>query len=335
MSSSLPSEMTVIEITAHGAPEVLKPAQRPVPQLQDNEVLIQVAYAGVNRPDCQQRAGNYNPPPGASDLPGLEVAGTIVALGSAVTQWQLGDQVCALTHGGGYAEYCAAPATQCLPIPQGFTLEQAAALPENYFTVWTNVFDRGRLQPGETLLLHGGASGIGTTAIQLAHARGSKVIATVGSARKAEVCRELGADRVVNYREEDFVEVVNAETDGHGADVILDMVGGDYIPRNMKALALHGRLVLIAFLRGPKAELNFAQLMVRRQTITGSTLRPQSIEAKAAIADNLRQHVWPLLEQGTIKPILDTQFTLTEAAKAHTMMEANENIGKIMLQVGG
>ena len=335
MSSSLPSEMTVIEITAHGAPEVLKPAQRPVPQLQDNEVLIQVAYAGVNRPDCQQRAGNYNPPPGASDLPGLEVAGTIVALGSAVTQWQLGDQVCALTHGGGYAEYCAAPATQCLPIPQGFTLEQAAALPENYFTVWTNVFDRGRLQPGETLLLHGGASGIGTTAIQLAHARSSKVIATVGSARKAEVCRELGADRVVNYREEDFVEVVNAETDGHGADVILDMVGGDYIPRNMKALALDGRLVFIAFLRGPKAELNFAQLMVRRQTITGSTLRPQSIEAKAAIADNLRQHVWPLLEQGTIKPILDTQFTLTEAAKAHTMMEANENIGKIMLQVGG
>ena len=335
MSSSLPSEMTVIEITAHGAPEVLKPAQRSVPQLQDNEVLIQVAYAGVNRPDCQQRAGNYNPPPGASDLPGLEVAGTIVALGSAVTQWQLGDQVCALTHGGGYAEYCAAPATQCLPIPQGFTLEQAAALPENYFTVWTNVFDRGRLQPGETLLLHGGASGIGTTAIQLAHARGSKVIATVGSARKAEVCRELGADRVVNYREEDFVEVVNAETDGHGADVILDMVGGDYIPRNMKALALDGRLVFIAFLRGPKAELNFAQLMVRRQTITGSTLRPQSIEAKAAIADNLRQHVWPLLEQGTIKPILDTQFTLTEAAKAHTMMEANENIGKIMLQVGG
>ena len=335
MSSSLPSEMTVIEITAHGAPEVLKPAQRPVPQLQDNEVLIQVAYAGVNRPDCQQRAGNYNPPPGASDLPGLEVAGTIVALGSAVTQWQLGDQVCALTHGGGYAEYCAAPATQCLPIPQGFTLEQAAALPENYFTVWTNVFDRGRLQPGETLLLHGGASGIGTTAIQLAHARGSKVIATVGSARKAEVCRELGADRVVNYREKDFVEVVNAETDGHGADVILDMVGGDYIPRNMKALALDGRLVFIAFLRGPKAELNFAQLMVRRQTITGSTLRPQSIEAKAAIADNLRQHVWPLLEQGTIKPILDTQFTLTEAAKAHTMMEANENIGKIMLQVGG
>ena len=335
MTTALPASMTAIEITEHGPPEVLKPAQRSILQLQDNEVLIQVAYAGVNRPDCQQRAGNYNPPPGASDLPGLEVAGTVVARGAGVTQWQLGEQVCALTHGGGYAEYCPAPATQCLPIPKGFTLEQAAALPENYFTVWTNVFDRGRLQPGETLLVHGGASGIGTTAIQLAHARGSKVIATAGSERKLHVCRELGADRVVNYREEDFVEVVKAETDGRGANVILDMVGGDYIPRNMKSLALDGRLVFIAFLRGPKAELNFAQLMVKRQTITGSTLRPQSIEVKAAIADNLRQQVWPLLENGTIKPILDTQFVLSDAAKAHTMMEANENIGKIMLKVGG
>ena len=335
MPATLPTTMTVIEITVHGAPEVLKPTQRPVPQPQDNEVLIQVAYAGVNRPDCQQRAGNYNPPPGASDLPGLEVAGTVVALGHSVSQWQLGDHVCALTHGGGYTEYCPAPATQCLPIPKGFTLEQAAALPENYFTVWTNVFDRGRLQTGETLLLHGGASGIGTTAIQLAHARGAKVIATVGSASKAEVCRQLGADRVINYREEDFVEVVAAETGGRGADVILDMVGGDYIPRNMKSLALDGRLVFIAFLRGPKAELNFAQLMIRRQTITGSTLRPQSIEAKAAIANNLHQQVWPLLEKGTIKPILHAQFALAEAAKAHTMMEANENIGKIMLKVSG
>ena len=335
MTTTLPASMTVIEITEHGSPDVLKPTQRSIPPLQDNEVLIQVAYAGVNRPDCQQRAGNYNPPPGASDLPGLEVAGTVVAKGAHVTQWQVGDQVCALTHGGGYAEYCPAPATQCLPIPKGYNLEQAAALPENYFTVWTNVFARGRLQPGETLLVHGGASGIGTTAVQLARARGSKVIATAGSERKVQVCRELGADRVVNYHKEDFVEVVKEETDGHGADVILDMVGGDYIPRNMKSLALDGRLVFIAFLRGPKAELNFAQLMVKRQTITGSTLRPQSIEAKAEIANNLHQQVWPLLESGEIKPILDTRFALADAAKAHAMMESNENIGKIMLKVSG
>jgi putative PIG3 family NAD(P)H quinone oxidoreductase len=333
MSDALPETMTVIEIREYGGPEVLKLARRELPAPQPNEVLIQVAFAGVNRPDCAQRAGKYKPPPGASELPGLEIAGTVVDRGSDIDQWRRGDQVCALTHGGGYAEYCVAPATQCLPIPAGFDLPNAAALPENYFTVWTNVFDRGRLQAGETLLLHGGASGIGTTAIQLAHRRGANVIATAGSAEKTQVCQSLGADRVVNYREEDFVDAVKEFTDGKGADVILDMVGGDYIPRNLKSLAIDGRLVLIAFLRGSQAEINFAPLMVRRQTITGSTLRPQSIEQKAAIANSLREHVWPLLEQGKMKPILDTTFPLIEAAKAHEMMEANKNIGKIMLQV--
>jgi putative PIG3 family NAD(P)H quinone oxidoreductase len=325
--------MTVIEISKPGGPEVLQPAERPLPELKPHEVLIEVAYAGVNRPDCLQRAGNYAPPPDASDLPGLEVAGTVVAKGTAVTQWQLGEQVCALTHGGGYAEYCAAPAGQCLPIPKGFDLLQAAALPETYFTVWVNVFDRGRLQSGETLLVHGGASGIGTTAIQLAHARGARVIATVGSAEKLAVCKTLGADRVVNYHEEDFVEAVKIVTAGKGADVILDMVGGDYIPRNLKCLAMDGRLVLIAFLRGSVAEINFAPLMVKRQTITGSTLRPQSIEQKAAIANALREQVWPLLEAGRVKPIIDQVFALREAAQAHALMEANKNIGKIMLRV--
>ncbi len=333
MSASLPGTMTVIEIHQPGAPEMLQPAQRPVPEPQPHEVLIKVAVAGVNRPDCLQRQGNYAPPPDASDLPGLEVAGTVVALGNEVQQWHVGDQVCALTHGGGYAEYCVAAAGHCLPVPQGFTLEQAAAIPENYFTVWSNVFQRGRLASGETLLVHGGASGIGTTAIQLAKALESRVIATAGSDRKLAVCRELGADRVINYRTEDFVEAVRDFTDGRGADVILDMVGGDYIARDLKALAIDGRLVLIAFLRGPKVELNLAPLMVRRQTITGSTLRPQTVAAKAAIARALRQQVWPLLEAGKVKPVIDRVFALSEAAQAHTMMEANENIGKLLLRV--
>lgn len=327
------SEMTVIEITRHGGPEVLQTARRPLPQPTSNEVLIEVAVAGVNRPDCLQRAGNYAPPPDASDLPGLEVAGKIIAVGEAVTDWQVGDPVCALTNGGGYAEYCVAAAGQCLPIPNGFDPAQAAALPENYFTVWTNVFDRGRLQAGETLLVHGGASGIGTTAIQLAKAFGAKVVATAGSDRKTSVCRELGADRLVNYREEDFVDAVREFTDGRGADVILDMVGGDYIARDLQVLALEGRLVLIAFLRGPKVELNLAPLMIKRQTITGSTLRPQSPEAKAAIARSLREKVWPLLEAGKVGPIIDRKFSLTEAAEAHRTMEANQNIGKLLLQV--
>lgn len=333
MSASLPGTMTVIEIRAPGAPEMLQPAQRPVPEPQPHEVLIKVSVAGVNRPDCLQRQGNYAPPPDASDLPGLEVAGTVAALGSEVKQWRVGDQVCALTHGGGYAEYCATPAGQCLPIPQGFSLEQAAALPETYFTVWTNVFERGRLTSGETLLVHGGASGIGTTAIQLAKAFDARVIATAGSDRKLAVCRELGADRVVNYRTEDFVDAVRDFTEGRGADVILDMVGGDYIVRDLKALAIDGRLVLIAFLRGSKVELNLAPLMVRRQTITGSTLRPQSVTAKATIARALHDKVWPLLESGKVKPVIDRVFPLSEAAQAHTMMEANENIGKLLLRI--
>lgn len=331
--TALPEEMNAIEISRPGGPEVLQATRRPVPEPQPHEVLIEVAVAGVNRPDCLQRAGNYAPPPDASDLPGLEVAGRVVALGAAVDEWRIGDTVCALTHGGGYAEYCVAPAGQCLPVPAGFTLEQAAALPENHFTVWTNVFDRGRLASGETLLVHGGASGIGTTAIQLARALGSRVIATAGSERKTAVCRELGAERVVNYREEDFVEAVKAFADGRGADVILDMVGGDYIARDLEVLAVDGRLVLIAFLRGPKVELNLAPLMVKRQTITGSTLRPQSVEAKAAIARSLREIVWPLLEAGTVAPIIDQVFPLAEAVRVHEIMEANENIGKLLLRV--
>lgn len=333
MSTSLPETMTVIEITRSGAPEVLVPAQRALPRLQADEVLIQVAVAGVNRPDCLQRAGQYDPPPGASDLPGLEVAGTVVAKGSAASRWQIGDKVCALANGGGYAEYCAAPETQCLPVPDGFDMLQAGALPETYFTVWTNVFERGQLQPGETLLLHGGASGIGTTAIQLAHARGSKVIATVGSDKKAQMCRELGADQAINYHEEDFVDAVKEFSGGRGANVILDMVGGDYVKRNLRSLAVDGRLVQIAFLRSPQVELNLAPLMVKRQTITGSTLRPQSTAQKAAIAEALQREVWPLLEQGTVKPIIDTVFSLADAADAHAMMESNQNIGKILLQV--
>ena len=333
MSNTLPESMTVVEISKPGDPDVLVPAQRPLPELKTTEVLVKVAAAGVNRPDCMQRAGNYDPPPDASDLPGLEVAGTVVAKGADVTRWQVGDQVCALTNGGGYAEYCVAPQGQCLPPPKGFDLLKAAALPENYFTVWPNVFVRGRLQAGETLLVHGGASGIGTTAIQLAHARGSKVIATAGGAEKVAICEKLGADRVINYRDEDFVTAVKEFTDGKGADVILDMVGGDYIKRNLKCLAIEGRLVLIAFLRGPVAEINFAPVMINRQTITGTTLRPQSAESKAAIADALNEHAWPLLEAGTIKPLIDKVFDLRDANQAHAMMEANQNIGKIMLRV--
>jgi putative PIG3 family NAD(P)H quinone oxidoreductase len=312
---------------------VLIPAQRPVPQPKADEVLIKVAVAGVNRPDCLQRAGSYDPPPGASDLPGLEVSGTVVAKGAAADRWQLGDKVCALANGGGYAEYCTAPQTQCLPVPDGFDMLQAGAVPETYFTVWPNVFERGRLRPGETLLVHGGASGIGTTAIQLAHQFGSKVIATVSSAKKAEICSALGADRVINYNQEDFVAVVKEFTGGRGADVILDMVGGDYVKRNLQSLAVDGRLVQIAFLRSPQVELNLAPLMVKRQTITGSTLRPQSTGQKAAIADALRERVWPLLAAGKVKPVIDTVFTLRQAAEAHALMESNRNIGKILLQV--
>lgn len=323
--------MRAIEISAPGGPDVLRLAHRSMPEAGPGEVVIEVAFAGVNRPDCLQRAGSYAPPPGASDLPGLEAAGRITAIGKGVTTHAVGDRVCALLPGGGYADFVATPAAHCLPIPKPLSLKQAAALPETFFTVWSNVFRRGALQSGERFLIHGGSSGIGTTAIQLAHARGAEVFATAGSREKCAACTQLGAT-AINYREEDFVEIVKA---AGGADVILDMVGGDYIPRNLRALATDGRLVQIAFLQSPKAELNLAPLMVRRQTITGSTLRPQSIEAKAAIARDLMAEVWPLLQAGDIAPVMDQTFPLEEAAAAHARMEGSTHIGKITLEVGG
>jgi len=322
--------MQAVEITEAGGPEVLKLATRPKHQPRAGEVVIRVAYAGVNRPDALQRAGAYNPPPGASDLPGLEASGEITAIGDGVVEWQIGDHVCALLPGGGYAEYVATPAAHCLPIPDGMGMAEAACLPENYFTVWTNVFDRGRLAAGERFLVHGGSSGIGTTAIQLAHVMGARVFTTAGTDAKCAKCRELGAERAINYRDEDFVEILRAEG---GADLILDMVGGDYIPRNVKALADDGRLVQIAFLGGPKTELNFAQLMVRRLTITGSTLRPQSDLAKARIATALLRDVWSLLSTGRIAPVMDSTYPLGDAAKAHAHMESSTHIGKIVLKV--
>ncbi len=334
LPQDLPATMTAIEIREPGDPEVLVPTRRPVPQPGKGEVLIKVAAAGVNRPDVLQRQGSYPPPPGASDIPGLELAGEVVALGEGVGAPKLGDQVCALVTGGGYAKYCVAPAPQCLPLPKGYSMEQAAALPETFFTVWVNVFERSGLKPGETLLVHGGTSGIGTTAIQLATALGSRVFATAGSAEKVKACEELGAERGINYREEDFVEVVKQATDGRGVDVILDMVGGDYIPRDIKALAEDGRLSFIAFLGGPKAEVNFMPLMLKRLTITGSTLRARPVEVKAALAAKLKEKVWPLLEAGRIAPVMAASFPLAEAAAAHALMESSGHIGKIVLTVG-
>jgi putative PIG3 family NAD(P)H quinone oxidoreductase len=328
---TLPAQMTVIEITAPGGPEVLKAAPRPLPELRPGEVLIKVAAAGVNRPDVMQRAGSYAPPPGASDLPGLEVAGTIVATAGDCGGWKAGDAVMALTPGGGYAEYCATPAQHCLRLPKGYDFIQGAAIPENYFTVWTNVFDRARLKPGESFLVHGGSSGIGTTAIQLAHQFGARVFTTAGSKEKCDACRSLGADVAINYRDQDFVDAIMQATDRAGIDVILDMVGGDYINRNLKILALDGRLVQIAFLQGSIAEINLAQVMVKRQTITGSTLRPRTVADKAAIANALAEKVLPLLDAGTIKPIIHKTFPLREAAEAHRLMETSTHTGKIML----
>ncbi|EAP78465.1 NAD(P)H-quinone oxidoreductase [Roseovarius nubinhibens] len=323
--------MTAVEITQPGGPEVLQITQRPMPEAGPGEVVIRVAWAGVNRPDALQRAGLYAPPPSASDLPGLEASGEIVALGEGVGDWALGDQVCALLPGGGYAEYVTTPAAHCLPVPEGMGLREAACLPETFFTVWSNVFMRGGLQAGERFLVHGGSSGIGTTAIQLAKAFGARVFATAGSEAKCAACRDLGADRVINYRDEDFSEILRAEG---GANLILDMVGGDYLPRNVRALADEGRLVQIAFLKGPKVELNFAQVMMRRLTITGSTLRPQSDLAKARIAEALRREVWPLLAAGRIAPVMDSDYPLGEASQAHAHMEAGDHIGKIVLKVG-
>ena len=334
MAAPLPQDMTAIEIAQPGGPEVLKPGRRPVPAPGAGEVLIEVAAAGVNRPDVLQRQGGYAPPPGASDIPGLEVAGRIVAVGDGAGPWKVGESVCALVAGGGYAEYCAAPAPQCLPVPGKLDLIHAAALPETFFTVWTNVFDRGRLQRGETFLVHGGSSGIGTTAIQLAHAFGARVIATAGSDEKCEACRKLGADIAVNYRTEDFAAKVMEATEGKGADVILDMVGGDYIPKNLKCLAVEGRLVQIAFLKGSTAEINLLPLMMKRQTLTGSTLRPRSVAQKAEIAQSLRQKVWPLLESGKIAPVIYKTFPLAQAADAHRLMESSAHVGKIVLVTG-
>lgn len=323
--------MNAVEITEPGGPDVLRLTRRPIPSPAASDVVIKVAYAGVNRPDALQRAGLYAPPPTASDLPGLEAAGEIVAIGDGVSDWSLGDKVCALLPGGGYAEYVATPAAHCLPVPDGMGLREAACLPETFFTVWSNVFGRGALKAGERFLVHGGSSGIGTTAIQLANAFGARVFTTAGSDEKCARCVELGAERAINYRTEDFVDIMRAEG---GADLILDMVGGDYLPRNVKCLADDGRLVQIAFLQGPKVELNFAQVMMRRLTITGSTLRPQSDQAKAMIAEALRVHVWPLLASGQVAPVMDSEYELANAALAHAHMEKSTHIGKIVLKVG-
>ena len=329
--------MQAIEISTPGAPSVLRLCDRPVPQPGVGEVLIKVHAAGVNRPDVLQRKGLYPVPPGASDLPGLELAGEIVAAGEAV-DWAasglaMGDAVCALANGGAYAEFCAVPLTQCLPLPRGWSMLEAASLPETLFTVWSNVFQRAALQPGESLLVQGGSSGIGVAAIQLARALGHRVFATAGNAEKCRACESLGAERAMDYRQEDFVEVVQALTDGKGVDVILDMVGGDYVPREINALADDGRLVLIAFLRGSQAQLDLSQVLRRRLTITGSTLRPRSAAFKAQIARELRKVVWPLLESGVIKPVIYETFALTDAAQAHALMESSAHIGKIMLRV--
>ena len=328
---TLPDTMTAIEISAPGGPEVLTPTTRPVPAPGLGQIVIRVAHAGVNRPDALQRAGAYAPPAGASDLPGLEAAGHVAAVGPGVSRWDVGDPVCALLPGGGYGEYVATPADHALPVPEGLDLAEAAALPETAFTVWSNMVMRGGLRGGERFLVHGGSSGIGTMAIQLAHRLGARVFATAGTDEKCALCERLGANRAINYRVADFVEVLR---DAGGADLILDMVGGDYIPRNVRALRDDGRLVQIAFLQGPKVELNFAQMMTRRLTITGSTLRPQSDLAKARIAAEVERHVWPLVASGRVAPVMDSRFALRDAAEAHARMESSVHMGKIVLEVG-
>ena len=333
MTTELPATMTAIEIAEPGGPDVLRPAERPTPEPGLGEVLVKVTAAGVNRPDVLQRKGGYPPPPGASDIPGLEIAGTVVALGPGAGRWRIGDRVCGLVTGGGYAEYCAVPTVQCLPVPADYDMVKAAALPETFFTVWTNVFQRGRLEGGERFLVHGGSSGIGTTAIQIAHARGARVFATAGSAGKCAACERLGAERAINYRDEDFVAVVKELTGGEGVDVILDMVGGDYIARNVAALRTGGRLVYIAFLGGSKVELDFLPMMLKRATITGSTLRPRGVEEKGVIAGELEREVWPLLDSGRIGPVIDSTFPLAQAADAHRRIDAAEHIGKIVLTI--
>ena len=329
--ADIPVTMTAVEITQFGPPDGLCPCRRDTPVPEAGEVLIEVAYAGVNRPDVIQRQGFYPPPPGASDLPGLEVAGTVVAVAGDVTDWRVGDRCCALVNGGGYAEYCTAPAGQCLPIPDGYDLRRAAALPETFFTVWSNVFERGQLKAGESLLVHGGSSGIGSTAIQLAAARGATVYVTAGSAEKCRFCEDLGAHRAINYRDEDFAAVMK---EVGGVDVVLDIVGGDYAQKNINSLRPDGRLVIIGFLGGPKtADFNFTKIMTQRLTVTGSTLRPRSAADKAAIATTLADQVWPLLADGAIAPVIAQVFDLDQAAEAHRLMESSTHMGKILLKV--
>src|SRR6516162_6721399 len=329
--SSIPATMTAIGIASPGGPGMLVPQERPVPRPGKGEILVKVAAAGVNRPDVIQRKGLYPPPPGVTDIPGLEIAGTVAACGHGVKRWRPGDQVTALVSGGGYAQYCVAHETHALPIPGGLAATEAAAIPETFFTVWHNVFERGGLKAGETLLVHGGSSGIGTTAIQLAKAFGAHVIATAGSAEKCEACRRLGADTAVNYKSEDFVAATKAATGGKGADVILDMVGGDYIERNYEAAAVEGRVVQIAFQGSPKATVDFRRIMLKRLTHTGSTLRARSVADKGAIARGLEEHVLPLIAQGRVRPVIDSTFPLAQAGAAHRRMETSAHIGKIVL----
>ena len=328
---SLPPAMTVIAIRAPGGPEVLVPQERPMPSPGTGEILVKVAGAGVNRPDVMQRLGLYPPPPGTTDIPGLEIAGEVVALGAGVERWNVGERVCALVVGGGYADYCLAHETHALPIPAGLSMIEAAAIPETFFTVWHNAFERGGLKPGETLLVHGGSSGIGTTAIQLAKAFGAKVITTAGTPEKCAACRTLGADLAVNYKSEDFVAATKTATKGRGADVVLDMVGGDYIERNYEAAGVEGRIVQIAFQGSPKATVDFRRIMLKRLTHTGSTLRARSTADKGAIARAVEGRVWPLIAAGKVKPVLDSTFPLAQAAQAHARMEASTHIGKIVL----
>jgi putative PIG3 family NAD(P)H quinone oxidoreductase len=331
--SPVPTRMTAIVIRAPGGPDMLVPEERPVPPPGEHEVLVKVAAAGVNRPDVMQRRGLYPPPPGATDIPGLEIAGEVVALGPKVERWKIGDKVMGLVIGGGYAQFCPLHERHALPIPPTLSLIEAAALPETTFTVWHNVFERGALKAGETLLVHGGSSGIGTVSIQLAKAMGARVITTAGTPEKCEACRRLGADVAVNYKDEDFVAATKAATQGHGADVILDMVGGDYIERNYEAAAVEGRVVQIAFAGSPKATVDFRRIMLKRLTHTGSTLRARSIDDKAAIARAVEQHALPLIAAGRVKPVIDSKFALDEAALAHARMESSVHIGKIVLNL--
>src|SRR5262245_44019399 len=333
MSVTVPSTMTAIAIRAPGGPDVLVPEQREVPQPGDGEVLVKLAYAGVNRPDVMQRQGLYPPPKGATDIPGLEISGAVVALGAGVTRWKIGDKVMALVVGGGYAEYCPAHASHCLPVPASLSLAGAAAIPETFFTVWHNAYERGGLKAGETLLVHGGSSGFGTAAIQLAKAFDAKVITTAGTPEKCEACRKLGADLAINYKTEDFVKATKAETGGKGADVILDMIGGDYIERNYEAAAVEARVVQIAFQGSPKALVDFRRIMLKRLTHTGSTLRARSVPDKGKIARAVEQHVLPLIAAGRLKPVMDETYPLARAAAAHAYMETSAHIGKIVLKV--